>query len=130
MTKKEHIEYWLKSAKHDLIVVEDMFKNKHYDWCLFLGHLVLEITLKAFWVRDNKNNMPPKIHSLIKLLKQTKLKLNEKQVNFLSIIDKFNIAGRYPDYKFKFYKLCTKKYTEERFNQIKELYKWLLKEIK
>ena len=130
MTKREHMKYWFKSAKHDLKVAQDMLKNKHYDWCLFLGHLVLEKVLKAFWVRDNRNSVPPKIHSLTKLLKQTKLKIDEEQTDFLIIIDKFYIAGRYPDYRFKFYKLCTRKYAEEKFKKIKELYKWLIKKIK
>ncbi len=45
MDKKEHINYWLKSAKHDLATAKDLFKNERYDWCLFLAHLVIEKTL-------------------------------------------------------------------------------------
>ncbi len=28
MTKKEHIQYWLKTAKHDLKAAENMFQEK------------------------------------------------------------------------------------------------------
>ncbi|MBU1262965.1 HEPN domain-containing protein [bacterium] len=31
-------------------VAETLFQNKKYDWCLFIGHLVLEKILKAFYV--------------------------------------------------------------------------------
>jgi HEPN domain-containing protein len=44
----EHIKYWLNSADHDLDTAESLFSTGKYDWCLFLGHLVLEKGLKAF----------------------------------------------------------------------------------
>ncbi|EKE26734.1 MAG: hypothetical protein ACD_4C00173G0001, partial [uncultured bacterium (gcode 4)] len=30
MNKKEHIKYWINSAKHDLKTAENLFKNKKY----------------------------------------------------------------------------------------------------
>jgi HEPN domain-containing protein len=56
MTKQEHIDYWLKSAEHDLKTAQSLFKSGKYDWCLFIGHLVLEKTLKALFVNANENN--------------------------------------------------------------------------
>ena len=50
METKQHIEYWLKSAAHDLKAAETLFEHQRYDWCLFLGHLVIEKILKAFYV--------------------------------------------------------------------------------
>jgi len=29
---KEHIDYWLKSAAHDMEVAETLFQNQKYDW--------------------------------------------------------------------------------------------------
>ena len=130
MTKKEHIKYWLQISKHDLKTANVMFENKRYDWCLFLGHLILEKILKAFWVRDNKGDIPPKIHKLDKIASETKLQLNNKELDFLKELNEFNLETRYPDYKLKFYKICTKKYTENYFKKIKEFYKCLLKKIK
>lgn len=42
MTVKEQIEYWIKTADHDLKTAEHLFDNGYYMWCLFIGHLVLE----------------------------------------------------------------------------------------
>lgn len=67
MTKDEHIDYWLKSADRDLSVAESLFQAKKHDWCLFVGHLVLEKTLKAIFVDNNENKVPPKTHNLVKL---------------------------------------------------------------
>lgn len=125
----EQIGYWLQSARHDLETAESLFKNERYDWCLFLSHLVLEKVLKAFFVRDNRQ-FPPKIHKLDLLAEKTKLKLSPEQIDFLREVNDFNLEVRYPDYKFKFYRLCDKKFTTTYFDKIKEFYKWLLKEIK
>ncbi|MEO0094272.1 MAG: HEPN domain-containing protein [candidate division WOR-3 bacterium] len=129
MKYKDEIDYWLTAAAHDLDVAEFLFKNGRYDWCLFIAHLVLEKTLKAFYVRDN-GKMPPPIHKLDLLASHTKLKLSDKQVEFLKKVNEFNIEARYPDKKFSFYKLCTKEFTENYFLKIKEFYKWLLERIK
>ncbi|MEW6419598.1 MAG: HEPN domain-containing protein [Nitrospirota bacterium] len=74
MDKKEHIEYWLNSAEHDLDVAETLFQNKKYDWCLFIGHLVIEKVLKAFYVRDTSES-PPWIHNLLRLSENIDLSL-------------------------------------------------------
>jgi HEPN domain-containing protein len=129
MKYKDDINYWLNAAAHDLDVAEFLFKNGRYDWCLFIAHLVLEKTLKAIYVRDNKK-MPPPIHKLDILASNTKLVLSDEQMEFLKKVNEFNIEARYPDKKFSFYKLCTKEFTEKYFIKIKEFYKWLLIKIK
>ncbi len=129
MDKKQHIEYWLNLAAHDLDVAETLFQNKKYDWCLFIGHLVIEKTLKAFFVRDNEDT-PPKIHNLVNLAENTKLSLSWTQKQLLGEVNRFNIEARYPDYKHTFYKLCTKEFAEEYFTKIKEIYSWLLSQMK
>jgi len=42
MKKSDHIKYWLQSANHDLETAESMYQSQKYDWCLFIGYLVLE----------------------------------------------------------------------------------------
>jgi len=48
MNVKEHVNYWLDSAKNDLGAANQLFLSAKYDWCLFIGHLVVEKTLKAY----------------------------------------------------------------------------------
>ncbi len=129
MDVKQNIEYWLKTAAHDMEVAETLFQNQKYDWCLFIGHLVIEKTLKAFYVRD-KQEIPPKIHNLVKLAENTELSMTDDQLAFLADVNDFNIETRYPDVKFSFYQTCTREFTEEQFSMIKEMYKWLLSQMK
>ena len=61
MEIEEHIRFWLDGADHDLDAAESLFAAEKFDWCLFLGHLVLEKALKAMYVRDNNSQMPPRM---------------------------------------------------------------------
>ena len=49
MADDTHVTYWLSGAAHDLDAAEALFAAGKYDWCLFIGHLVLEKTLKAYF---------------------------------------------------------------------------------
>lgn len=129
MDKKQYIQHWLSSAAHDLDVAETLFLNQKYDWCLFVGHLVIEKVLKAFYVRDT-GEIPPKIHNLVKLAEKTALLLSDEQKQLFAKINDFNIEARYPDQKYEFYKLCTKDFANDYFSRIKEIYQWLLSQMK
>ncbi len=67
MNVKEHVNYWLDSAENDMEAAEHLFSSAKYDWCLFIGHLVVEKTLKAYFVYKNSNKIPPKTHNLLRL---------------------------------------------------------------
>ncbi|MCI0493547.1 HEPN domain-containing protein [candidate division KSB1 bacterium] len=125
MKIEDHIKYWLDSADHDLDVAENLFQSGKYDWCLFIGHLVLEKTLKALFVFKSNNQVPPKIHNLTKLAELSNLELSNEQKALLDKVNDFNIEARYPSYKFNFHKQCTKDFTTKYFASIKEYYKWL-----
>jgi len=129
MNKKlqEQIDYWRKSGKENLDAAQILFKNKHFDSALFFGHLALEKILKGLTVTSTKKPALY-IHDLEKLALIAKLEFDEeKAINLRSISD-FNIAGRYKEAKFNFYKKCDKKYTEKHLKIIKELFLWLEKE--
>jgi HEPN domain-containing protein len=118
MTKVEHIDYWLITSNDDFVVFNVLFQNQNYLHALFIAHLSIEKLIKAHWVKDNENNIPPKVHNLVYLIKQTKVKLNNEQMKFLTLLNDFQIQGRYPDYKLKIKNLLTKEYVETIVPQI------------
>jgi HEPN domain-containing protein len=126
--QKEVIDYWLKSADNDLSVAEHLYNNQDYSYCLFFGHLVLEKTLKALYVKNTDTN-PPYKHSLPLLAQKAQLELTEEKESFLEEVTDFNLEARYPDIKFSFKKKCSKEFTGEYFNKIKEFHLWLKKLI-
>jgi len=123
------IKYWLNTAKHDFETMLGLFKLKRYPDCLFYGHMVLEKVLKAVVVQKKKKHSPP-VHNLLVLLREAGINLEKEKAEFLAEVNKFNIRARYPDYKLSFYKMCNRKYTEERLEKIKLIYKELCQKIK
>ena len=130
MTIQEHINYWLASAEYDLNAADSLFQAGYNNWCLFLGHLVLEKTLKALFVQTSNNLVPPKIHNLLKLALLSNLELTEKQSKFFADVNRFNIEGRYAEFKQELFNISTKDFTYIYFEKIKEQFQWLKSQLK
>lgn len=106
-----------------------MFNAGEYMWALFVGHLVIEKLLKAYYVKTVEREIP-RTHDLYKLAVKAGLDLSEAQKDSLQYITLFNIETRYEDYKRDFYKKCTREFTEKNIEKIKELVTWLKEKIK
>jgi len=126
---EKQVEYWLTESEKDLPVAESMLTNGHYNWSLFVGHLVLEKLLKAIYVKEHQK-LAPRIHDLVKLAKSINLNLSDQQLVFLSEVSDFNMESRYPDEKNQFLKQCNREFAEKYLKQIKETHSWLKKQIK
>ncbi len=129
MTRDEIVEYWIGSSDVDFQAMENLFNHGHYAWALFIGHLVIEKLLKAYYAKNVNISAPP-IHDLTKIAEKGNLDLSEKQKDFLDEVTTFNIKARYPDYKNRFYRKATKEFTENYIAKIKEFRLWLIEEIK
>ena len=129
MDVEKQINYWEKSAEHDLETAESLIKERRFDWALFLSHLVLEKILKALFVKK-KETFPPRTHNLVLLLKEVGIEINDNDLDFYEEVNTFNISTRYPDEQFKFYTLCTEEFTLKKFEEVKEKYQWLKQKLK
>lgn len=132
MTKKELqelIKYWQNTAEHDYETMISLFKSKRYSSALFFGHIILEKILKGLVV-ENTKEQAPRIHDLVRLEELTDLNSSNERKEFLKEVNTFNIRTRYPDYRLKFYKLCTKDFSQKYFNEIIKLYKELCQKLK
>lgn len=129
LTKKDHIKYWIDTARRDWIAVRKMLESRTYTHALFFMHLVLEKLLKAHWVKDNTGNHPPRTHDLIKLLEQTKLQVSKVQLDVFRETNDFQLEGRYPDYKQNLFRRYKKKGAFAIFASVENIRKCLLKEL-
>lgn len=126
MEKKEIIEYWIKSSDNDYKTMDYLFRGKNYPWSLFVGHIVVEKLLKAYYTKNIDANTPF-IHDLLRIADKARLELSEEQKDFLDTLTSFNIKARYDDYKLKFHKICTKKFTTTNIGKIKKFRVWIKK---
>ena len=128
MDKEKVVEYWLKSAEDDWIVVNHLFEKGDYPYSLFFGHLTIEKILKAIYV-NKLGEIPPFTYRLVYLAEKVSLNLTDEQVGLLETITRFNMEARYPDDKFLFKKRCTKDFAEKYLIKIKEFKEWLIQKI-
>ena len=128
MDKAPLIAHWVKSSDIDFRAMEHLFEKKDYTWSLFIGHLVIEKLLKAYYIEKIDIN-PPLVHILLRIAERSKLDLTEEQKDFLVTVTTFNIQARYNDIKMDFYKTCNREFTTLWIKKIKEFRKWIKKKL-
>jgi len=121
------IKNWLLKAKKDVETAEDLYKSRHYDWCLFIWHLAVEKALKAKILSLNKPIVY--VHDLKRLAKETDIIFDSEQTANLNEITSFNLEARYDDYKLSFYKKANKEYTDKWTQICKSIYKLVVTNI-
>lgn len=129
MTKPEHIAFWIASSVKDWEVAGNLFEKNNFPQALFFGHLTLEKLLKAHWVKDNIEDYPPRIHNLIRLSNQIQLEFTQDDLLLLDKMNDFQMEGRYPDYHFTIYQICTLEYTEEILSEVNRIRIWLINQL-
>jgi AbiV family abortive infection protein len=54
MSQTEAIQYWIESANEDWRVAENLFRDKTYNYALFLMQLALEKLIKAIQIKKDR----------------------------------------------------------------------------
>jgi len=124
LNKDQLIKYWIEGSEDDFETMTVMFDSKKFSWSLFIGHLMIEKLLKAYFVKV-KSDYPPLIHNLLRLAEKADLELTDDERKQLVTITAFNINTRYDDYKMSFKRQCTLEFTSEWIDKLKELRQWI-----
>jgi HEPN domain-containing protein len=126
MIKEQHISYWVDTAQYDWNGAGGAYDTNNYIHCLFWAHLTLEKLAKAHWVKTHQDNIPPKVHNVVWLLEQSNIDLGADTMKFLDEFNEFQLSGRYPDYTKNLYRICTKEFTSEQMEKVKEVRQCLI----
>ena len=129
MNKLEYIKFWLKNAKDDLETAEFLLEKKKLLQALFFIHLSIEKLLKCIWIKNNQENIPPKIHNLFYFIDILKIELETQYLDLLVVLNKYQIEGRYPEFINELYKTTTTEDTTFILTQSKKLFLCLQKKI-
>lgn len=125
MDVTKQIEYWAASSAEDIAAAESLLEQGHLRHCLFFAHLSLEKLLKAHVVRQT-GDVPPRIHSLIRLAEIAGLALDEERDEFIRSFGVYQLEGRYPDARF--YALEAD-YALAELSRTKETLEWLKNQL-
>ena len=118
------ISHWIEGSDDDFDTMIAMYSSKRFNWSLFVGHLMIEKLLKAYFVKVNLD-YPPFIHNLLRLAEKSGTELSNERKKELITITAFNINSRYDDYKTSFKRQCTPEFTYEWIEKLKELQIWI-----
>ncbi|MDH5367508.1 MAG: HEPN domain-containing protein [Cyclobacteriaceae bacterium] len=122
------VQHWLDSADKNQSTMEHLVDSQDYSWALFLGHLVIEKTLKALYVKRLEKHAIFS-HDLLRLANKIDISLTEEYEEWLDMITTFNLNARYDNYKQDFYNLCTKDFTNTWLDKIEKLRVWLRNQL-
>ena len=95
----KQVAFWRDGAQEDLSVAEELLERGRVRHGLFFLHLALEKILKAH-VCHQTRDLAPRSHNLVRLAELAERHLPEQYVNILAEMNRFAIAGRYPDPPF------------------------------
>lgn len=120
------VQYWIELAEYDLETAEAMLETKRFLYVGFMCHQVLEKALKGYYVHV-KNDIPEKIHNLIKLAKQSGLYdlFSLEHIQVLDRLAPLNIEARYPSEKGKLFQALTQEKCQDILVMTKELFQWI-----
>ena len=92
----QQVRYWRSGAEGDWRVGVALIRSRKTRHGLFFLHLALEKVLKAH-VCQTSGTHAPRIHALPVLAERSGVGLTTPQRNVLMVMDRYNLAGRYPD---------------------------------
>jgi HEPN domain-containing protein len=121
-------QYWLSSSDNDYEAMIALYQSKKYNWALFLGHIVLEKLIKAYFVKTTGTHASY-THDLRLLIRKSNMDMPEDMVLYLDVITGFNINARYDTFKEDFYKKCTAEFSSEWIEKINDLRLWIKKKL-
>jgi HEPN domain-containing protein len=121
---KKLIASWIESSDRDFKTMSNMFKTKDYSWSLFVGHLVIEKLLKAYYIKTMLKT-PPFSHNLQFIAASSGLELSETHLKILETVTAFNMHARYDNEKRIFYLKCNKEFTGKWIAEIKLFRTWI-----
>ncbi len=51
----------------------------------------MEKIVKAIWIKDHKEDYPPRLHNLVRIIEQTTIKMNDEVLIFLNDLNRFQL---------------------------------------
>ena len=102
-----------------------MLEKKHLRHCMFFAHLTLEKAIKAH-VTKKSQQVPPRIHNLLRLVEIAEIALDDKRTDFLREFGVYQLEGRYPDSEQID---LNESFVKSELDKVKEMFEWLISQL-
>ena len=118
---KPETEEWVEIAEQDLRAASVLLQSGLDPQCVFFCEQAIETLLKAIWVEQASEGVPPRTHDLVSLAKDLGLGLSEEQTEFLRKLAEQYMPTRYADIPVEYSRQTAENYCENTM----ELFSWL-----
>lgn len=115
--------FWKEQAKEAIASARALCNAKQWLHALFFCHLTLEKMLKALVVTHTKSQAPYS-HNLTFLAGKTDLPVTKTQLEFLETMNKYNLEGRYPEYRSALQKNIDRATVRAQLQHTQEFIAW------
>lgn len=93
----KQIDYWQRTAESDIETASILISSGKHIEGMFFCHLCIEKIIKALVVKQIQD-IPPRTHDLFYLVNLARLDFSEQQSDFMQILMKYQLEGRYPEH--------------------------------
>ena len=118
---KPETEQWVEKAEQFLRGASVLLGSDLPPQCVFFCEQAMETLLKAIWVHQASEGVPPRTHDLVSLAKDLGLELSEEQTVFLRMLAEQYMPTRYADIPVEY----SQEAAESYYENTKELFSWL-----
>ena len=125
---REEAKLLWEQALEDLKTAEILLENERYYASVFFSHQAAEKALKALYF-VNKREMPPKTHSILKLVRELGIK-DERIIEIAMDLTPEYIITRYPDAANDVpARIYSRKTAEKKLNEAREVIEFCKKRL-
>lgn len=125
---ENYIDFWFRSSADNLLTAESLFRSKRYNFSMFMCQQTIEAMLKCAFVKI-KEDRPPFLHKLPKLLILTGLKVPAWVDKIILTVDAHYIKARYFEDRFN-HMIYNRKNAARLLNGTRKALKWFIQELK
>jgi HEPN domain-containing protein len=123
---KQETKTWLDLAKDHFEDMQYLYEGRRYSMAVYCAHQALEMILKAAIV-EFTSKVPPKIHKLDELARETSLDISNDWYEDLAEITRHFLRVRYPD--FQQYTYTSKEKIQPTIDKTKLIYLWITSKL-
>ena len=121
---RKDTENLITSSEYDLQTAASMFESGRYIYVVFMCHISTEKMLKAI-VAEATQNIPPKTHNLIYLIKLGEVNLPSDLFEFVAKLNNASIITRYPEDFRKLLEVFPQDIAKEYLMTTQRVIEWL-----
>jgi len=121
---RKDTENFITSSEYDLQTAASMFESGRYIYVVFMCHISIEKMLKAI-VAEATQNIPPKTHNLIYLIKLGEVNLPPDLFDFVAKLNNASLITRYPEDFRKLLEVFPQDIAKEYLMTTQRVIEWL-----